>query len=288
MPNPYSGKTKQVIEMPSTRLENRILLCLMAFGISCGIGLLVNREIKGALTTGAIASIASFIGASVVDKKNIRQERTTINSFQKKLKALQEEISELENYGNGLRQSLRTATTVQKEIKLSIDSLNTEKDRLSDQVSDLQEKYRQAQPEISLILRQKQKLKEDCENLQLEWQQIGDRNQEQEKILADRQEQIQQNESCLTLLREEYQQLQDYISDIYTQKEQLDRDLHDLKNQKQQLLASVTDLQWHLRQLEAQKQSLIELEESSENHWPENVDDLEDLPPDWDELLDSI
>jgi chromosome segregation ATPase len=274
--------------MPSTRLENRILLCLMAFGISCGIGLLVNREIKGALTTGAIASIASFIGASVVDKKNIRQERTTINSFQKKLKALQEEISELENYGNGLRQSLRTATTVQKEIKLSIDSLNTEKDRLSDQVSDLQEKYRQAQPEISLILRQKQKLKEDCENLQLEWQQIGDRLAEQEKILADRQEQIQQNESCLTLLREEYQQLQDYISDIYTQKEQLDHDLHDLKNQKQQLLASVTDLQWHLRQLEAQKQSLIELEESSENHLPENVDDLEDLPPDWDELLDSI
>ncbi|NJO93441.1 MAG: hypothetical protein HC820_02045 [Hydrococcus sp. RM1_1_31] len=55
--------------MPSTKLENRILLCLVALGVGCSLGLIINRDLKKALIIGAIATGASFVGGTIVDRK---------------------------------------------------------------------------------------------------------------------------------------------------------------------------------------------------------------------------
>ncbi|NJQ97535.1 MAG: hypothetical protein HC784_07605 [Hydrococcus sp. CSU_1_8] len=113
--------------MPSTKLENRILLCLVAFGVSGGIGLIANRDIVKALTTGAIATVASFVGGTVVDRKTLKQERLIKHSFKHKAQVLKNEIEQLEDYKEQLRQSLMTTTTVQEEIDLSIHNLSHKK-----------------------------------------------------------------------------------------------------------------------------------------------------------------
>ncbi|OKH24914.1 hypothetical protein NIES593_06800 [Hydrococcus rivularis NIES-593] len=284
--------------MPSTKLANRILLCLVAFGAGCGIGFIADRDIKKALTTGAIATTASFIGASVVDRKNLRQERVVRNALKNKAQALRDEIDRLENYENQLRQSLMTTTNVRQEIELSLGNLNAERNYLINQINELHERREEIQQELPRLCEQKQELEKACEALQVELQQMSYFKKELDQIIADRQEQIDRDESCLTLLREEYQQLQDYISEIYAQKEQLDRDLYELESQKQQLLDSVNDLQLHICQLEEQKQSLTEIEPAektqealltTQTDGDRNISEAS-APQweEWDELLDSI
>lgn len=284
--------------MPSTKLANRILLCLVAFGVGCGIGFIADRDIKKALTTGAIATTASFIGASVVDRKNLRQERVVRNALKNKAQVLRDEIDRLENYENQLRQSLMTTTNVRQEIELSLGSLNAERNYLINQINELHERRGEIQQELPRLSEQKQELEEACEALQVELQQMSYFKKELDQIITDRQEQIDRDESCLTLLREEYQQLQDHISEIYAQKEQLDRDLYELESQKQQLLDSVNDLQLHICQLEEQKQSLIEIKPAEQTQEALSTTQLDgdrniseaSAPQweEWDELLDSI
>ncbi|NJP18409.1 MAG: hypothetical protein HC763_04995 [Hydrococcus sp. CRU_1_1] len=264
--------------MPSTKLENRILLCLVAFGVSGGIGLIANRDIVKALTTGAIATVASFVGGTVVDRKTLKQERLIKHSFKHKAQVLKNEIEQLEDYKEQLRQSLMTTTTVQEEIDLSIHNLESQKNYLLDRVSQIQAQKQAIQQELTHMTEQKQELEKACDSLEVEFEQMNLQHLEFQKILTNGKAQIQQNESCLMLLREEYQQLQDYISEVYSQKDQLDRDLYELENQKQQLLDLVNDLQLYTSQLETQERSLTQSEESIEDKLStESHDDL-DIP----------
>jgi chromosome segregation ATPase len=283
--------------MPSTKLENRILLCLVAFSVSCGIGLIANRDIVKALTTGAIATVASFVGGTVVDRRILKQERLSRNFFKNKAQTLKTEIEQLEDYKEQLRQTLMTTTTVQEEIELSIHNLESQKDYLRDRVEQIQTQKQTMQQELTRMSEQKEELEQACDSLEAEFEQMNFQHAEFQKILTKGQAQIQQNESCLMLLREEYQQLQDYVSEVYSQKDQLDRDLYDLENQKQQLLGSVHDLQLYLTQLEEQERSLSTPEEFAEeedklpveSHNDANVPDQTSPEwSDWDELLDSI
>jgi chromosome segregation ATPase len=275
--------------MPSTKLENRILLCLVAFGVSCGIGLIANRDIIKALTTGAIATVASFVGGTVIDRKTLKQERLSRHSFKNKAQTLKNEIEKLENYKEQLRQSLMTTTTVKEEIELSIHNLESQQNYLLDRVSQIQIQKQAMQQELTQMTEQKQELEDACDRLESEFERMHFQQTEFQRILSNGEAQIQQNESCLTLLREEYQQLQDYISEVYSQKDQLDRDVYELANQKQQLLGSVNDLQLYITQLEAQKRSLTQPEEPTEDNLPvESHDKTSPEWSDWDELLDSI
>jgi chromosome segregation ATPase len=284
--------------MPSTKLENRILLCLVAFSVSCGIGLIANRDIVKALTTGAIATVASFVGGTVVDRKIFKQERLSRNSFKNKAQTLKTEIEQLEDYKEQLRQTLMTTTTVQEEIELSIHNLESQKDNLRDRVEQIQTQKQTMQQELTRMSDRKEELEQACDSLEAEFEQMNFQHAEFQKILTKGQAQILQNESCLTLLREEYQQLQDYVSEIYSQKDQLDRDLYELENKKQQLLGSVHDLQLYLTQLEEQERSHSTPEETTEeedlpveSRDDTNVPDTDQTSPewsDWDELLDSI
>jgi chromosome segregation ATPase len=289
------GRAKSVIKMPSTKLENRILLCSVALGVSCGIGLIVSRELGKALITAAIATTASFIGATVVDRKTLKQERIIRNSYKNKVQALENEISQLESYENQLRQSLMTTTNVKQEIEVSLNDLIIEKKNLINQIEQLSKKQEAIQKELPLLSRQKETLEDACEDVYNQLLQISDRKKEFEQTLLQYQKQIQENQSCLTLLREEYQQMQEYNSEIYTQKQQLDDDLYELEIQKQQLVVSINDLQLHVCQLEAKQQSLTEPQERIEDNLLDSSHDESNISEDsaldwteWNELLDSI
>jgi chromosome segregation ATPase len=271
--------------MSSTKLENRIILCSVTFVLSCLLSVvLLDRDVKKMLAIGAIASLASFVGATIIDRKAIAKERLRRSVLKQRANLLQKEIFYLETDREQLRKSLLTTTTVRQEIEHSVNHLNSEKNELIERIQELYNEKEKIEAAITSLLPQKQRLEADCQQKQIDLEALSDRQSEFDRTAQEQRAQIQQDEACLSLLREEYQQLQDHISEIYSQKETFDDDVHQLENQKQQLLASVNDLQWHICQLQAQKQSLMDNEEMAEN----SNDDGEELSSEWNELLDSI
>jgi chromosome segregation ATPase len=271
--------------MSSTKLENRIVLCSVTFIVSCFLSIvLLDRNVKKMLAIGAIASSASFIGATIIDRKAIEQERLKRSVLKQRANLLQKEIFYLEKDREQLRKSLLTTTTVRQEIEHSVNHLDSEKNELVARVQELNREKEEIEAVIASLAPQKKQLEKDCQQKQIDLKELSDRQTELDRIVREQLAKIQQDEACLSLLREEYQQLQDHISEIYSQKETFDDNVHQLENQKQQLLASVNDLEWHICQLQAQKQSLIEYEEMAEN----NNDDGNQLSSEWNELLDSI
>jgi chromosome segregation ATPase len=253
--------------------------------VSCLLSvILLDRDVKKILAMGAIASSASFVGATIIDRKTIEREKLRRSILKERTNLLQKEIFYLETDREQLRKSLLTTTTVRQEIEHSVNYLNSEKNELVDRLQELDKEREEIEAVISSLLPQKKQLEKDCQQKQIDLETLSARASELDRIVLEQLAQIQQDEACLSLLREEYQQLQDHISEIYSQKETFDDNVQQLENQKQQLLASVNDLQWHICQLEQQKQSLIEYEEMAEN----DNNNGDELSSEWNELLDSI
>lgn len=94
-------------------VKNRLLLLgSVAFGVSFGLSLLVNRHIKTAFLTGLITVPATFSGVVAVNRKQKTQQKRTLT-------ALQAQIHRLKKRETQMNQSLlASAARSKREQKL--------------------------------------------------------------------------------------------------------------------------------------------------------------------------
>ncbi|MBW4647169.1 MAG: hypothetical protein KME06_00490 [Kastovskya adunca ATA6-11-RM4] len=235
--------------MQSTKVVNQILLSSIAFGVSLGLGLLINRDFGRALLTGVITAPASFIGAIIADNRRLKQERLLRGSIQHQIEDLEEE--EIQLY-----ESLSAITVTRREIEASITALQAERNLLLERVSELHNQRNEHYKEFTDILNQKQQQEEEFNNLQTQLYQLEKKQSELNQSLAAKTAQLQPAEARLIRLQAELEQLQIQVTEQQIQQAQLIHDFATLEGRKQLLTSERYELEAQIKALEASQESL--------------------------------
>jgi chromosome segregation ATPase len=221
--------------MQSKKLVNQVLLGSVSFGVSFGLGLLVNRDLNKALLAGVITVPATYTGAVIVDKQRINQEKLFRGSFQN-------QIQELEKQQTQLNQALFTATTTREELEASINTLKAEHSQLSSQLSEqyyqrdgLNQDLATLHSQKQLIQQEKQKIEGEFCNLKTQVQALEKQQETLNQSLATKTVEIERTETNLNCLRSEIERLKTKFIEQENDNQALTQEFSTLKEQKRQL-----------------------------------------------------
>lgn len=293
--------------MRSTQLGNRIIFGSVVFGMGLGMALLAFRDLKTALLAGVVTVPASYTGIIMLDRRRNRQQKLLQDSLENRLEDLKQEVSNLELHENQLNYSVGVSMTLYREVEVSVEALQTERNNLLNRISELhqqrgqlhQEFYQQRaklQQELLSISKKKQQIEEDYTKLNQKLIPLKKHQNQLGKLLLEQNHQIQEVKTCLSLLNEEYAKIEGNLLEKHQQQEKLRQDVENLRSQKRNLLEEIDNLKNSSYQLEVRKPSLdlfaIEIKESSDKgasiEPSERSSQLEDCAEQWDELIDSF
>ncbi|MBD2538321.1 tellurite resistance TerB C-terminal domain-containing protein [Coleofasciculus sp. FACHB-SPT36] len=224
--------------MRSVKVSNRILLGLIAFGVSFFLSLIANRDFPKALVTGLITLPATYAGAIVVQIKQRKQKfflQNEIQAIYDERQNLEDDLYYLESNLNQLHGQIAESYNRREVINREVSTLGAYRYQLEEQGFILQ-------TQLEVLERQKAELNES--------------------LLAATSEK-QKTETSLNSLKTEFKKLQDQVADNQNQKTILEQEITNLKKQKRPLQSEVDNLQAQLQTLEAQRaalnQSLVSL-----------------------------
>ncbi|MBE9166688.1 hypothetical protein IQ238_03790 [Pleurocapsales cyanobacterium LEGE 06147] len=225
--------------MESPKVINKVLLSSVAFGVSFGIGMLVSeKDIKNALTTGALAATAGFAGALVSERKKADGENLVEDS-------LQTQVQELKTQEDWLHQSIAEATTKMQEVEAGINSLQTEHAQLLENIADLNS--------------QKQQLETEYNNWQAQVREVFQQQEQTNQTLSSLETQKEAIETSIATRQTELEQIRDRLMQAQQQQEELDTYLARLESRKQELETENQNLQAQIQELEQQHAQLAQV-----------------------------
>ena len=175
--------------MSSSKVTNQVLLGSIAFGISCGLGFAVNRDLNKALLTGAISLPAVYAGTFMVGKRGSQLVRLSADE------AITPEFSQEDLVSQG-QVDLFDTNEVQAEFDPNLPSifpsqqhqeeLQVEIDRLTRHHQDLTTQANELEQQVTTLQAEHQKLHETLTPLQQHYQNITVRVQNSQADLGKR------------------------------------------------------------------------------------------------------
>lgn len=229
--------------MKSIKLVNHIILCLVAFSTSFAFGLVGYKEnLKDALVTGLITIPASYAGLFVANKQRIAEEKQSKSALHHQIKVLEKQKAEL-------FQSVSSATIIQQELEASTKSLQAERERLLDRITELHSLRNEFYLEIRSF--EQEKLHQE--------QEFYYRQQQLEKRLSVKNRVIYPTQTKLNLLRQQLELLQTQVAEKQKYREQLNQYFTSLERNQQELTGKKYDLHTQIQVLE-QRENQFNLE----------------------------
>ncbi|MBC6418807.1 MAG: hypothetical protein GDA44_08455 [Prochloron sp. SP5CPC1] len=226
--------------MKSIKLVNHIILCLVAFSTSFALGLVGYKEnLKDALVTGLITIPASSAGLFVANKRRIAEEKQSKSALHHQIKVLEKQKAELS-------QSVSSATIIQQELEASTKSLQAERERLLERITELHWQRNEFYLEIR-----------SCEQEKLHQEQaFYHRQQQLEKILSVKNRVIYPTQTKLNLLRQQLEFLQSQVAEKQKHREQLNQYFTTLERNLEELEGQKYDLHTQIKVLEQRENEL--------------------------------
>ena len=220
-----------------------LILGTVSFGVSLGLGLVINRNLKQAVLTGILSVPASFVGVSVA-------EHLLKQKFNEK--GLTRQEAELSNSISLFSDRVKDLKQQEKDIKGIILTLNEDKQRSQSKLDNLQNQIAQLEDRKSNLKLNIATLKDNLKQFR-----------EQEIILAKTVEELfnSQKQIVITLEsdRNTLNRLQQQKSDLESTIIGLSAD----EEQQHKLLAEVNNLQTEIdvirQEAKEEKQTLAEL-----------------------------
>lgn len=226
--------------MKSIKLVNHIILCLVAFSTSFALGLVGYKEnLKDALVTSLITIPASYAGLFVANKQRIAEEKQSKSALHHQIKVLEKQKAEL-------FQSVSSATIIQQKLEASTKSLQAERDRLLDRITELHSLRNEFYREIRSF--EQEKLHQE--------QEFYHRQQQLEKRLSVKNRVIYPTQTKLNLLQQQLEFLQSQVAEKQKHREQLNQYFTSLERNQKELEGQKYDLHTQIKVLEQRKNEL--------------------------------
>lgn len=253
--------------MSSSKVINQLLLGSVAFGISCGLGLVVNRDLNKALLTGAISLPAVYVSALVVDKRRSHPQPAAAEPAST-------QWSELADANSALLDGLavvESGFSIEEGIGVQIDPAATFDSAPDLFHNDLEDENGQIELEHQVTseesLLQQEEWQTDLDRLRVSHQEFTTQIQELEQQVATLEAERQALHNTLTPLQQHYQDIttrlqnsqedldlsQQQLSDTQAQEQQLRNEIATLTTQHQELTAQTHALEQQVAALEAQR-----------------------------------
>lgn len=217
--------------MQSAKVINRMLLGLVAFSVSCGLGFLVNRDITQALFAGLITVPATYAGAIVV---SIRQKKQ-INSLENEIQLIDEERIDLED---------------------ELDYLESTLLQLENQVSETYNQREILNREVAVLGGYKYQLEEQSHTLISEVQLLARREIELQRSLSSLTAEKHKTEASLNSIEKELNKKQAKITQQENEKEALEQEISNFKRQKREWEAELSTLEASIKALKQEREDL--------------------------------
>ncbi|MGJ5672349.1 MAG: tellurite resistance TerB C-terminal domain-containing protein [Nostochopsis sp.] len=291
--------------MQSATVSNRLILGVVAFGASFGLGLVFSWDVKNAFFTGVITIFSTYLAALFIDKRRRASEMLVLDSLHRRIKDLEglksrvvAEVNQLENQHSLLYQESNKLQNLINERRNQRDSLNRElssyiieKKQLESQISLLQNEIAELEKakleqnnSLSAINAEKRRLELNCSVSKAEITQLNNQ-------LCELLQQRQDLESNLTLLERLKPQLEEKLHEMRLQVQELEAE-----NQQQNKLlidkkletasidfnisslkAEVEEQQHQLQQLQSQISLLQDERDHLQNQVWELLQQIENL-----------
>ena len=205
----------------------------------------MNRDIKPALLTGAIAIPASCAGVFVVNGKQRLQHKTTLIAFQV-------QIDQLESWQTELEQSIAAIAAEKQRVETNINFLQTQLSQLYAQIAEHRNHKQQLSQDVVTLTTDYHKLSAKLQDLQTQVDNCEQRREELYQSLRSLRQEKQEEEASYSYLKTEHNQLQIKIAQLRNQKQELEEDLTSINHLKPQLQDSVNEMRQSLAALQTQ------------------------------------
>lgn len=273
-------------------IKKWLALGTVTFGIGFGLSLLVSRDVKRSVVSGAIAVPAALVGVAVLENGRKRSLKDEIADLEKRLNELNKEIAglekqiaerekekkELESTIPQLNGELEKLRSDKKAIELEIAELTAEKQKLSNDLTELQSRRENLIEAIGNLEARERELNERISDLK------GQENALEENI--DRlQRERQELVTAIATSRDELHGLNEAIDHLESRSNSLRERVTELEKQKdnlEEIQQQIYKLTENVDRLEIQKQGLQttidELEKKKQELEPKSFDPEPDLP----------
>lgn len=228
-------------------VKNRLLLLgSVAFGVSFGLSLLVNRHIKTAFLTGLITVPATFSGVVAVNRKQKTQQKRTLT-------ALQAQIHRLKKRETQMNQSFLASAAELERTEVDLNLLQTELNQLYIQNSEQRSEKQQLNQDLITLRENKSQMQAELHNLQTQSNKVDQSKGKLHHSLRSPNTETQNAEAGFKFLSFEVEQLQVQLAEGQNQKTELEGDISLLKKITDQLEEKSANLKNQIRKLEKQK-----------------------------------
>ena len=256
--------------MSSSKVINQLLLGSVAFGISCGLGLVVIRDLNKALLTGAISLPAVYGSALVVDKRRSHPQPSAVEPASTQWAELADANSTLLDGVAAVDSGFSTDQGIGAQIDPAT-TFDAALDLFHNEGADENGQIELEHPAISEESRlQQEEWQSDLERLKVSHQEFTTQIQELEQQVATLEAERQALHDTLTPLQQHYQDIttrlqhsqedlylsQQHLSNAQAQEQQLREEITTLTTQHQELTAQTHALEKQVAALEAQRLQL--------------------------------
>jgi chromosome segregation ATPase len=263
--------------MQSAIVSNRLIIGIVAFGVSFGLSLVLSWDFNKAFLTGLVTVPATYLSALFVDKRKRNYEMLILDSLQRRIRDLEglksrvvTEVNQLEAHNALLHAESSNLQNQVIERRNQRDTLNRELSAYITEKKQLQAKINYLQNELRALEESKVELNNTFSALTAEKRRLelnsniarSEITQLQTQI-SELQQQKQESESSLILLNrlkpqleEKLYELRVQIQDIEVQENQQKQLILDKQAEKEHIEASLNALQTQLLEQQTQQQQL--------------------------------
>lgn len=238
--------------MQSAIVSNRLIIGIVAFGVSFGLSLVLSWDFNKAFLTGLVTVPATYLSALFVDKRKRNYEMLILDSLQRRIRDLE-----------GLKSRIVTEVS---QLEAHNALLHAESSNLQNQVIERRNQRDTFNRELSAYIIEKKQLQAKINYLQNELHALEESKVELNNTFSALTAEKRRLELNSNIARSEITQLQNQISELQQQKQESESSLILLNRLKPQLEEKLYELRVQIQDIEVQEnqQKQLILEKQAE------------------------
>ncbi|MBW4593791.1 MAG: hypothetical protein KME46_12980 [Brasilonema angustatum HA4187-MV1] len=238
--------------MQSAIVSNRLIIGIVAFGVSFGLSLVLSWDFNKAFLTGLVTVPATYLSALFVDKRKRNYEMMILDSLQRRIRDLE-----------GLKSRIVTEVN---QLEAHNALLHAESSNLQNQVIERRNQRDTLNRELGVYIIEKKQLQGKINYLQNELRTIEESKVELNNTFSTLTAEKRRLELNSNISRSEIIQLQAQISELQQQKQESENSLILLNRLKPQLEEKLYELRVQIQEVEIQEnqQKQLMLERKTE------------------------
>lgn len=224
--------------MHSAMVSNRLIIGIVAFGVSFGLSLVLNWNFNQAFLTGVTTIPATYLAVLFVDKRRRNHEMLMLDSLQRKIRELE-----------GLKSHIVAEVN---KLQGHRSLLYAESNNLQHQVAERRNQRDVLNRELSNFFVEKKQLEAAIAYLQNELHELDQTKVELNNSFSALNAEKRRLDLNYNISRGEATQLQNQISEFQEQKQELENNITLLNRLKPQLEEKLYELRGQIQELEIQ------------------------------------